>query len=78
MTTTAPTRVDPVARSLSEVAGGPVGRHARPHPWWSPVRVLLVLCAVGMALAIVQHTPCTRTSWSSDQARYSKMCYSDV
>ncbi|GAB3653145.1 glycosyltransferase 87 family protein [Nocardioides korecus] len=76
--TEAPTLVDPVARSLSEVAGGPVGRHARPHPWWSPVRVLLVLCAVGMALAIVQHTPCTSTNWSSDQARYSKMCYSDV
>ncbi len=76
--TVAPTRVDPVARSLSEVAGGPLGRHARPHPWWTPVRVLLALCAVGMALALVQHTPCTRTGWASDQARYSKMCYSDV
>ena len=41
-----PTREDPVARSLSEVVGGPVGRHARPHRWWTPVRVLLALFAV--------------------------------
>ena len=74
----APTRTDPVARALSDVAGGPVGRHALPHRWWSPVRVLLALAAVVMGLAVVHHVPCLDTGWSNDQARYGKGCYSDV
>jgi uncharacterized membrane protein len=40
--------------------------------------VLLALCAVVFALAVVQHQPCLETNWGSDQARYGKMCYSDV
>jgi uncharacterized membrane protein len=75
---TAPTREDPFARRMSEVIGGPVGEHARPHRWWVPVRVLLALCAVAFALMIVQHQPCLKTNWSGDAARYGKMCYSDV
>lgn len=74
----APTHADPVARSLSEVVGGPVGRHGRPHRWWVPVRVLLALFAVVFALAVVQHEPCLRTNWADDQARYGKACYSDI
>ncbi len=74
----APTRTDPVARALSDVVGGPVGRHARPHPWWSPVRVLLALTAVVMGLSVVHHVPCLETGWAVDQARYGKGCYSDV
>ena len=26
--------------------GGPVGARARPHPWWTPVRVLLAVFTV--------------------------------
>jgi len=74
----APTRSDPFARSMSEVIGGPFGRHARPHRWWVPVRVLLALFAVVFSLSVVQHQPCLRTNWSSDQARYGKACYSDI
>ena len=74
----APSRTDPVAAAFSEVVGGPVGRHARPHRWWTPVRVLLVMGAVVMCLAIVRSQPCLATHWSSDEARYGKMCYSDV
>ena len=76
--TVAPTRTDPFARSMSEVVGGPVGAHARPHRWWTPVRVLLALATVVLGLSIVQHVPCLSTNWSSDSARYGKMCYSDV
>ena len=36
-----PTHDDPVARAASESVGGPVGRRAAPHPWWTPVRVVL-------------------------------------
>jgi uncharacterized membrane protein len=74
----APTRVDPFARSMSEVIGGPLGRRARPHRWWLPVRVMLALFAGVFALAIVQHQPCLKTNWANDQARYGKACYSDV
>ena len=74
----APTLEDPFARSMSEVVGGPVGRHAKPHRFWVPVRVLLALFAVVFALSVVQHEPCLRTHWASDQARYGKACYSDI
>ena len=74
----APTLDDPFARSMSEVVGGPLGRHARPHRWWVPVRVLLALFAVVFALSVVQHEPCLKTNWANDQARYGKACYSDI
>jgi uncharacterized membrane protein len=73
-----PTRTDPVATAMSEVIGGPVGRHGRPHAWWTPVRVLLALAAVVMSLAILHSQPCLSTHWNDDEARYAKMCYSDV
>ncbi|HEX2895854.1 MAG TPA: glycosyltransferase 87 family protein [Marmoricola sp.] len=73
-----PTREDPVAAALSEVVGGPVGEHARPHSWWTPVRVLLAVFTVVFALGLVQKYPCGETNWSSDTVRYGKMCYSDV
>ena len=76
--TVAPTRTDPFARTMSEVIGGPVGKHSRPHRWWVPVRVVLAMFAVVFALGLVQHVPCMQTNWANDQARYAKMCYSDV
>jgi uncharacterized membrane protein len=73
-----PTRDDRVAAALSEVVGGPVGEHARPHSWWTPVRVLLAAFTVVFALGLVQKYPCGETDWSNEGVRYSKMCYSDV
>jgi len=74
----APTRTDPVARSLSEVVGGPVGRHGRPHRWWTPVRVLLAVFTIVFAVGLVQKAPCITSNWNSDTVRYSRMCYSDI
>jgi uncharacterized membrane protein len=73
-----PTRDDPVAIALSEAIGGPVGEHARPHRWWTPVRVLLAVFTVVFAVGLVQKYPCGDTDWSSESVRYGKMCYSDV
>jgi uncharacterized membrane protein len=73
-----PTRDDPVATALSEVVGGPVGEHARPHRWWTPVRVLLAVFTVVFAVGLVQKYPCGETDWSNESVRYAKMCYSDV
>jgi uncharacterized membrane protein len=60
------------------VVGGPVGEHARPHSWWTPVRVLLAIYTVVFAVGLLQKYPCGQTDWSDESVRYSKMCYSDV
>jgi uncharacterized membrane protein len=73
-----PTREDPVAAALSEVVGGPVGERARPHSWWTPVRIVLAAFTVVFALGLVQKYPCGKTDWSNETVRYGKMCYSDV
>lgn len=73
-----PTHDDPVARSLSEGLGGPMGGHAAPHRWWTPVRVVLALTALCFVLGMVQKGPCYADSWQDGEARYSAMCYSDL
>jgi len=73
-----PTQDDPVVAALSEVVGGPVGTRAGRHRWWTPVRVVLVLAAVCLALGMVQKSSCYAESWQDGQARYAHMCYSDL
>jgi uncharacterized membrane protein len=73
-----PTHDDPVARAASESIGGPVGRRAAPHPWWTPVRVVLAIACLGMLLGMVQKTPCVQQHWSGNEYRYAALCYSDV
>ena len=73
-----PTLDDPVVTALSEGVGGPVGRHAGRHPWWTPVRVVLALTALCFALGMVQKTPCFDDSWQDTDSRYTQMCYSDL
>jgi uncharacterized membrane protein len=74
----APTRVDPIAAASSELIGGPVGDHAAPHRWWTPVQVLLLVFTFVFALGLVQHGPCMQTDWNNSDVRYAKMCYSDI
>ncbi len=64
--------------ALSESVGGPVGSRAGRHPWWTPVRVVLVLAALCLALGLVQKTSCYRDSWQNGDERYTHMCYSDL
>ncbi|GAA4748184.1 glycosyltransferase 87 family protein [Nocardioides endophyticus] len=73
-----PTVDDPLVASLSEGVGGPVGSRAAGHPWWTPIRVLLALTAVCMALGMVQKGNCYEDTWQNGQARYTHMCYSDL
>ena len=73
-----PTRSDPLVRAASESIGGPVGSRARPHPWWTPLRVVLAVTALAFVLGMVQKTPCVRDNWAGNDLRYGAMCYSDV
>ena len=73
-----PSLDDPVVTAASEVIGGPVGEHAAPHPWWTPVRVVLAVAVLAFALGMVQKTPCVASNWQDTRLRYGAMCYSDV
>ena len=64
--------------ALSEWVGGPVGDRAGRHPWWTPVRVVLALAAICLALGLVQKTTCYQDSWQNGTERYTHMCYSDL
>ena len=73
-----PTRDDPLVRAASESIGGPIGDHAEPHRWWTPVRVVLALTTVALLLGMAQKTPCVHDGWQSNKVQYGAMCYSDV
>lgn len=79
MTVQRPSLDDPLVTGASEAIGGPVGSRARPHPWWTPVRVVLAVACVVYLLGMLQKTPCVNQDWTgSDEQRYGAMCYSDV
>lgn len=73
-----PTREDPVVEALSEVIGGRVGSRAKPHSWWTPVRIMMAVFTVVFGLGLIQKAPCGATNWSDTDLRYRTMCYSDV
>lgn len=78
MTHVHPTRDDAVVTGLSEVVGGPMGEHARPHRWWTPTRVLLLLTAIVFAAGLVQKAPCSLSEGRDQNWVYSHMCYTDL
>ncbi|HVA60812.1 MAG TPA: glycosyltransferase 87 family protein [Mycobacteriales bacterium] len=76
----APTRSDPFAHGMSELIGGPWGRHAtRPRQrfWW-PVRILLLVTVAACALGWAQKYYCRDPSNWVHERQYTTMCYSDV
>ena len=73
-----PSHEDPLVTVGSEGIGGPVGAHAAPHPWWTPVRVVLAVAGVVLLLGLVQKGPCVAQHWSGGNTRYAEMCYSDI
>ncbi|WP_182378630.1 glycosyltransferase 87 family protein [Nocardioides sp. WS12] len=72
------TNDDPVVTALSEVVGGPMGERARPHRWWTPLRVLLLLTAFTCCLGLVQKAPCSLVDGKDQNWVYSHMCYTDL
>lgn len=79
-TVQAPSCTDPVVGGFSRLIGGPWGQRAyRPPGWfWTPVRVILVLAVVVLALGWVQKEPCRSPSSWVNQHQYTELCYSDI
>ncbi len=76
----APSLDDPVLRSGSEVLGGPAGRRrASATGWWTPLRVLLALATVVLALGVLERADCRANAWSRDDGQqFVHACYSDI
>ena len=85
-----PSRTDALSAGLSEVVGGPVGRHALigRQRVFTPLRVMLMIALVLLALGWTTKSPCLQTvgigtpdqkvaNWANQRA-YFAMCYSDT
>jgi len=80
---------DPVPRRASGILGGPLGCHAvlGRHWFWTPLRVVLLLATITLALGWLAKAPCLQTyrdasgmsmlDWR-DGRQYRAMCYSDT
>ncbi|MDO9486613.1 MAG: hypothetical protein Q7K25_11210 [Actinomycetota bacterium] len=78
MAEVAPTQEDPLLAHGSELIGGPAGRNRRMRTgWWSPLRVLIMLSALGYGIGIWLGSSCRTSAWSSPE-RYEHLCYTDI
>jgi uncharacterized membrane protein len=79
----APTRIDPVAASASEVIGGPLGRYAAAarrtagSVWLPAAAVLTGLSSLTVALGVLQKAHCFNTGWNNPD-QFWHACYSDL
>lgn len=75
-----PTRRDTLLRHLSEVAGGPLGKHAAPGRVRPAVftveRVLILMTTAAAVLAVLVKIPCRVDGWTRPEKFY-RACYSD-
>lgn len=75
-----PTRADPVLRGLTEVVGGPLGRHTAPGivapRFFTVERVVVVLTVVAAVLSVVVKQYCRVNGWQTPDHFYAA-CYSD-
>ncbi len=84
-----PTWTEPLAAAASRPIGGPLGRHAivGRSAFWTPLRVVLLLAVVVLALGWLTKAPCLQQyrteggqlalDWR-DSRQYVAMCYSDT
>ncbi len=85
-----PSRTDTLGAALSEVVGGPVGRHALigRTRFFTPLRVMFMIALVFLALGWSTKAPCLQTvgtgppdkrvaNWQNQRAYY-ELCYSDT
>lgn len=75
-----PSRKDALLRKLTEVVGGPLGRHAAPGRVRPAVftvqRVLILMTTAAAVLAVLVKAPCRADGWARPEQFY-RACYSD-
>ncbi len=73
-----PTWSDPIASAASTAIGGAWGRHATVgvNRFWTPLRVVLAMTIVVLAVAWIKQEPCAGGDWSGSK-QYTHFCYSD-
>ncbi len=73
-----PADSDPVVYAVTERIGGPSGGHrGRFVGFWTPLRVLVLLATLAFVLGYLLKMPCHAEGFGGD-ARYTKLCYSDI
>lgn len=84
-----PTWSESLVRQASKAIGGPLGRHAvlGRHRFWSPLRVVLLIATVTLAIGWFVKSPCiqqytdsqgaTQLDWRANR-QYVAFCYSDI
>jgi hypothetical protein len=79
----APTRIDPVAASASEIIGGPLGRYAAlardtaGSAWLPAAAVLAGLSSLTVAFGVLQKGHCLTKGWNNPD-QFWHACYSDL
>ncbi|MFC7401575.1 glycosyltransferase family 87 protein [Citricoccus sp. GCM10030269] len=75
-----PSRTDGLIRRMSEMVGGPMGRHTVPGrtggSFLTPMRVLILLTTLSAVVAVLLKSPCRVNGWSQPTVYYAG-CYSD-
>lgn len=85
----APTVEDPLIRALSPAVGGSFGRHGvvGRNPAWTPLRVLLLLALIGLAIGWFGKSPCLQQTVTNsgaivldtaEQRMLTHLCYADT
>jgi uncharacterized membrane protein len=46
--------------------------------WWTPIRIVLLLCVLASALGAAIDSPCTGKAWTDGYEQFSRGCYSDI
>jgi uncharacterized membrane protein len=73
-----PSESDPVAAAASGRFGGRPGEHRRGSAtWWTPLRAMLLMATFAYTVGYLSKLPCHAESYGGD-ARYTRLCYSDI
>ena len=73
-----PADTDPLVAAATERIGGRLGSRRRwVAEFWTPLRVLVVLATVSYTVGYLSKLPCKAESFVGD-ARYTRLCYSDI
>jgi len=73
-----PADTDPVVAAATERIGGPSGAHrGRFVGFWTPLRSLVLMATIAYTVGYLAKLPCHAESFGGD-ARYTRLCYSDI